>query len=324
MTYALTVIFHGGITPTEFFQLQTFIHSLPLKVIDIVTLSENKVYDFIVTLKKVENSIDEKGEDDLIHKIRNNISDADLIEINDLIGRFDLIIQKHNEFRKDKKLFCFDMDSTLITQEVIELIAEYAGVEDQVEAITTRAMNGELDFKESLFERVKLLKGIDGTIWKDLEKKLIFTKGVFKLIKGLKKTGCKTAVLSGGFIELATFVKNTLDLDYAFANKLETEVNEKGETVFSGRTVGEIVDGVKKAQLTKYIAELERIDLKQAVCVGDGSNDLLMMATAGWGVAWNAKPKVQKLAPCKLNSDDISDIFYILGYNDEEIKKLTE
>jgi phosphoserine phosphatase len=214
------------------------------------------------------------------------------------------------------------MDSTLIYQEVIELIAAYADVEEKVEEITTRAMNGELDFKQSLLERVSLLKGINANIWKDLEKKLEFTKGDFELIRGLKKTGCKLAVLSGGFIELATFVKETLGLDYAFANKLSSEINEQGEEVFDGAVIGNIVDGEKKAELTKYIAKLENIDLRHTVCVGDGSNDLPMMGVAGWGIAWNAKPKVQKLAPCQLNSDKISDIFYILGYNDDQIKEL--
>lgn len=129
--------------------------------------------------------------------------------------------------------------------------------------------------------------------------------------------------MSGGFIELATYVKETLGLDYAFANNLNTEIID-GKKVFNGETIGEIVDGDKKAELLKFIAEKESIDLKSVVAVGDGSNDLPMMGVAGFGVAWNAKPRVQKLAPSKLNTKSIADILYILGYSDKEIKELEE
>lgn len=317
LRYVLTVIGHEAIDPATYLELEHFIVSLPVKINKINVLSEDRVFDFDVTLVKSELITSEASEHTTVEDIKEAISECPLNE------KLDIIFQKNDEFRQAKKLFCFDMDSTLIYQEVIELIAAYAGVEDEVEKITTAAMNGEIDFKESLARRVKLLRGIDGTIWEDLKKKLEFTKGDHELMKGLKKTGCKLAVLSGGFIPLASYVKDTLNLDYAFANTLKTETDPNGKVIFSGETEGYIVDGEKKAELTIEIAKKEGIDLKAAVAVGDGSNDLKMMGVAGFGIAWNAKPKVQKLAPAKLNTDKISDIFYILGYNDEQIKALT-
>lgn len=319
MSYVITAISHNPqISTDEFRELKQFLDSLPVKINNIDTLSEDRVFDFNCSVIKSESDNSEHREAKIFERIKQEILEW---EHGDEI---DLIFQKNDEFRKEKKLFVFDMDSTLIYQEVIELIAAYAGVEGEVEKITTAAMNGEIDFKESLARRVKLLKGIDATIWEDLKKKLEFTKGDLELTKALKKTGCKLAVLSGGFIELATFVKETLGLDYAFANNLNTEITEDGKKVFNGETIGDVVDGNKKAELLKFIAEKESIDLRAVVAVGDGSNDLPMMGVSGFGVAWNAKPRVQKLAPSKLNTKSIADILYILGYNDKEIKELLE
>ncbi|ODV97309.1 hypothetical protein PACTADRAFT_39572 [Pachysolen tannophilus NRRL Y-2460] len=260
-------------------------------------------------------------------------SDLDFNSIRSLVRDFskfnkldtDLILQKNSDSRKVKKLFVFDMDSTLIYQEVIELIAAYAGVEDKVAEITTAAMNGEIDFKQSLAARVKLLKGIDSSIWEDLKLKIQITNGAYELTKGLKKMGCKLAVLSGGFQPLADYVANELKLDYAFANNLQTMIDPSGgKQIFSGITYGEVVDGNRKADLLKQIADENSISYDDAVAVGDGANDLKMMSVAGWGIAWNAKPKVQELAPCSLNSKSLKDIFYILGYDDNEIKSLLE
>ena len=213
------------------------------------------------------------------------------------------------------------MDSTLIYQEVIELIASYADIEDKVAEITTRAMNGELDFNQSLAERVLLLKGIDATsIWEELKEKIQVTNGVPELCKALKKLGIVLGVCSGGFIPLAEFLKGKLGLDYAFANTLGVDDSNH----LNGTTIGPIVNGEKKAELLLEIAEKHNIDPKDAVAVGDGANDLKMMATGGFGIAWNAKPKVQKLAPACLNTKSLLDIMYIMGYTDAEIKKLIE
>lgn len=233
---------------------------------------------------------------------------------------FDLILQEQST-RKNKKLFIFDMDSTLIYQEVIELIASYADIEDKVAEITTRAMNGELDFNQSLAERVLLLKGIDATsIWEELKEKIQVTNGVPELCKALKKLGIVLGVCSGGFIPLAELLKGKLGLDYAFANTLGVDDSNH----LNGTTIGPIVNGEKKAELLLEIAEKHNIDPKDAVAVGDGANDLKMMATGGFGIAWNAKPKVQKLAPACLNTKSLLDIMYIMGYTDAEIKKLIE
>lgn len=242
--------------------------------------------------------------------------------IKDLIPRqsYDVIFQDADS-RKCKKLFIFDMDSTLIYQEVIELIAAYADIEDKVAEITTRAMNGELDFNASLHERVQLLKGIDAsTLWDELKHKIVITKGVKELTKALLKLGIVTGVCSGGFIPLAEHVKTQLGLNYAYANTLGVDKDMK----LDGTTIGPIVNGDKKADLLLEIAKNHHIDPKDAVAVGDGANDLKMMGLAGFGIAWNAKPKVQQVAPCCLNSDTLQDVLYIMGYNDEEIAKLVE
>ncbi|RCK55460.1 Phosphoserine phosphatase [Candida viswanathii] len=233
---------------------------------------------------------------------------------------FDLVLQPVST-RQTKKLFIFDMDSTLIYQEVIELIASYADIEDKVADITTRAMNGELDFNQSLAERVLLLKGIDATsIWEELKVKIQVTNGVPELCRALKKLGIILGVCSGGFIPLAEFLKGKLGLDYAFANTLGVDESNH----LNGTTIGPIVNGEKKAELLLEIAEMHNIDPKDAVAVGDGANDLKMMATGGFGIAWNAKPKVQKLAPACLNTKSLLDVLYIMGYTDAEIKQLIE
>lgn len=233
---------------------------------------------------------------------------------------YDLILQP-SLTRRDKQLFVFDMDSTLIYQEVIELIAAYAGIEDKVAEITTRAMNGEIDFNESLRERVGLLRGIDSTtIWKELEEKIEITNGVRPLSKALKKLGCVLGVCSGGFIPLAEHIKNELGLDYAYANTLGVDENN----ILNGETIGDIVNGERKAELLLEIAQKHGIDPRNAVAIGDGANDLKMMSVAGFGVAWNAKPKVQLQAPACLNTKSLLDVLYILGYSDVDIKDLLE
>lgn len=232
---------------------------------------------------------------------------------------YDIIFQVAEE-RKNKKLFIFDMDSTLIYQEVIELIAAYADNEANVAEITERAMNGELGFEESLRERVQLLKGIEAvTLWDELKGKLRITNGALELCTALKRLGVKTGVCSGGFIPLANHVKEQLGLDYAYANALGVDDSCR----LDGTTVGYVVNGDKKAELLLEIAADNGIDPKTAVAVGDGANDLKMMSVAGWGVAWNAKPKVQDEASCSLNTKSLRDILYIMGYTESEIIALT-
>lgn len=301
--YAITIISKTSRLSEESCSfIQKFIgEQLKLEVKSTRVLSENRVIDYIV----------EPEHPEAIETFIKN-------EILTITKEYDIIFQRQST-RQDKKLFIFDMDSTLIYQEVIELIAAYANIEDKVAEITERAMNGELDFNQSLQQRVLLLKGIDSTsIWEELKEKIKITKGARELCKALKKLNVVMGVCSGGFIPLALYVKEQLGLDYAYANQLGTTADLK----LDGTTNGPVVNGDKKAELLLEIADKHSINPKDAVAVGDGANDLKMMSVAGWGVAWNAKPTVQKQAPSCLNSDSLQDILYIMGYTDEQIQDL--
>ncbi|CCC67292.1 hypothetical protein NCAS_0A07340 [Naumovozyma castellii] len=231
----------------------------------------------------------------------------------------DIIVQRNDQYRKNKKVVVFDMDSTLIYQEVIELIAAYADVEPQVKAITDRAMNNEIDFKESLRERVALLEGLKiDTLYDEIKGKLKITKGVHELCKVLSAEGSKLAVLSGGFIQFASFIAKELKFDVAKANTLEMDTEGK----LTGKVLGDIVDGQCKAETLLELCEKYQCPVEASCMVGDGGNDLPAMSVAGFGIAWNAKPRVQKAAPCRLNTDSLRDALYIFGYTDSEIESI--
>ncbi|KAI9208695.1 HAD-like domain-containing protein, partial [Polychytrium aggregatum] len=231
----------------------------------------------------------------------------------------DITLQENSVFRRNKRLVVFDMDSTLIQQEVIDEIAKHAGVVEQVSRITESAMNGEIDFKESLRQRVALLKGIPSNVFEHIKTVITFTPGAHRLCKALKRLGFKLAVISGGFMPLATYVKNELGLDYAFANQLK--ISEDG-TQLTGETFGPVVDGARKADLLLTLAQANGLINAQVIAVGDGANDLLMMAEAGLGVAFNAKPRVQAQAQARINQTSLENVLYFLGYNDAEIAAL--
>jgi phosphoserine phosphatase len=245
----------------------------------------------------------------------------------ELIYRFeqewnvDVILQADTVFRRYPGLVVFDMDSTLIEQEVIDLIAASIGVEEQVAAITSRAMNGDLDFSASLRERAKLLKGVDADILTQLRTVITPTTGVKELIKGLKRLGCKTAVLSGGFIPLTQWFADQLGIDYAYANTLESD---PGTRTLTGEVLGSIVNKEKKRDLLLEIARKENISLEQVIAVGDGANDLLMMKEAGLGVAWNAKATVQMEADARLNGHTLLNLLNLFGLTAEEVKVLIQ
>lgn len=224
---------------------------------------------------------------------------------------FDISFQEESMFRRMRRLICFDMDSTLIQTEVIDELAERAGIGSQVKTITEQAMQGEIDFNESFRQRVKLLKGLDVSVMKEIAENLPITEGVDRLVKVLQKVGFKTAILSGGFSYFGNYLKDKYGFDYVYANELEVR-NGK----LTGNYIGDIVDGRRKAELLRLIAQVEKIDLRQTVAVGDGANDLPMLGIAGLGIAFHAKPKVKRNAEQSLSTVGIDGILYFLGYKD--------
>jgi phosphoserine phosphatase len=220
----------------------------------------------------------------------------------------DLIVQEEAAFALGKRLVVFDLDSTLIQAEVIDELAKEAGVGEKVALITHRAMNGELSFPESLRERVGLLKGLPVGVLDHVYQRIAFTPGAAHLTAALRENGVKTAVLTGGFDYFAARFQKTLKMDYSFANRLEIENDQ-----LTGNVSGEIVDGNKKAFFLEKIAIDEGIPLNQVVAIGDGANDLPMMMKAGLGIAFNAKPSVQKAAPYSMTQKSLTSILYLLG-----------
>ena len=223
----------------------------------------------------------------------------------------DFSLQLDNMYRRMRRLICFDMDSTLIQTECIDELAERAGVGEQVRAITERAMRGEIDFKESFTERVALLKGLDESVMKEIAENLPITEGVERLMFVLKHYGYKIAILSGGFTYFGEYLKQRFGIDYVYANELEIE-NGK----LTGRYVGEIVDGKRKAELLRLLAQVEKVDIAQTIAVGDGANDLPMLSTAGLGIAFHAKPKVVENAEQSINTIGLDGVLYFLGFKD--------
>jgi len=224
----------------------------------------------------------------------------------------DCSMQKDNMYRRMRRLICFDMDSTLIQTEVIDELARKHGVYDQVSAITESAMRGEIDFKESFTQRCKLLKGLDVSVMKDIAENLPFTEGVDRLMYVLKKYGYKIAILSGGFTFFGEYIQKKYDIDYVYANELEIDENGK----LTGNYVGEIVDGKRKAELLRLIAQVEKVNLQQAIAVGDGANDLPMLSEAGLGIAFHAKPRVVANAKQSINTIGLDGVLYFLGFKD--------
>ena len=223
----------------------------------------------------------------------------------------DISFQEDSMYRRMRRLNCFDMDSTLIETEVIDELAIRAGVGDQVKAITEAAMRGEIDFCESFRQRCALLKGLDVSVMQEIAENLPITEGVDRLMRILKKVGFKIAILSGGFTYFGNFLKQKYNIDYVYANELEIE-NGK----LTGNHVGDIVDGKRKAELLRLIAQVENVDIRQTVAVGDGANDLPMISIAGLGIAFHAKPKVKATAKQSISTIGLDGILYFLGYKD--------
>lgn len=226
----------------------------------------------------------------------------------------DLSFQEDNIYRRNRRLVCFDMDSTLIQAEVIVKLAELAGVGKEVDEITESAMRGEIDFNTSFKKRMAMLEGLSEDVLKDVAKNLPITQGAHRLFKALKYYGFKTAILSGGFTYFAEYLQKELGIDYVHANQLEIK-----DGALTGGYLGEIVDGNKKAEYLKQIAEKEGIHINQTIAVGDGANDLPMLNLAGLGIAFHAKPKVKESAESSISSLGLDGVLYLLGYHDRHI-----
>lgn len=224
----------------------------------------------------------------------------------------DFSFQKDDMYRRMRRLICLDMDSTIIQTECIDELAMRAGVGDQVKAITARAMRGEIDFKESFKERVALLKGLDVSVMQDIAEHLPITEGAERLMSVLKRCGYKIAILSGGFTYFGEYLQRKFGIDYVYANELE--IDEEGK--LTGNYVGPIVDGQRKAELLKLIAQVEKVNLAQTIAVGDGANDLPMISEAGLGIAFHAKPRVAANARQSINTIGLDGILYFLGFKD--------
>ena len=231
-------------------------------------------------------------------------------------GDVEISFQRDGIFRRSRRLICFDMDSTLIRTEVIDELADRAGVGAEVRDITERAMRGEIDFRESFEQRVALLKGLDVSVMEEIAVNLPITEGVDRMMTILKRVGYKTAILSGGFTYFGNYLKRRFGFDYVYANELEVEDGK-----LTGRYTGEIVDGARKAELLRLLCQFENIDIQQSVAVGDGANDLPMLNIAGLGIAFHAKPKVRATASQSISTVGLDGVLYFLGLKDSWVEK---
>ncbi len=245
-----------------------------------------------------------------------NAMRAEFLSVAQELG-VDIAFQKDNAYRRNRRLVCFDMDSTLIEAEVIDELAKHAGVGDQVIAITEQAMQGEIDFTESFRRRVALLKGLDESVLKTIAEQLPITEGAERLISTLKALGYKTAILSGGFTYFGHYLQQKLGIDYVHANEL---VIENGKV--TGEVKGIVVDGLRKAELLRELAALENLNLEQVIAVGDGANDLPMLNLAGLGIAFRAKPIVKESAEQAISTLGLDGILYLLGVRDRDSEEL--
>lgn len=267
-------------------------------------------------------TLDTKNEDDVRFcielSVRGELKDksalsAQFLKYSSELG-MDLSFQKDDMYRRNRRLICFDMDSTLIKTEVIDELADRAGVGEEVRAITEAAMRGELDFSESFKQRVGLLKGLDESVMAEVARNLPIMEGADRLMSILKKCGFKIAILSGGFNYFGNYLKKRFDVDYVYANELEI-IDGK----LTGNYIGDIVDGKRKAELLRLISQVEKIELEQVIAVGDGANDLPMLNLAGLGIAFHAKPTVKANARQSISTIGLDGVLYFLGFRDIHI-----
>lgn len=225
----------------------------------------------------------------------------------------DVVIQGLDASRKEKKLIVFDMDMTIVDFEIINRLASFVGVDEEVKAITERAMSGEMDFEQSLRQRVRLLKGTPISTLKAIAENLQLTPGSEELIHHLRQMGYKIALISGGFTYFTDVLKERLGFDYAFANHLEIE-----DGVLTGEILGEVIDAQAKGRIINSLAELEKISPDNIVAVGDGANDCLMIQNAGLGVAFNAKEVLKKVSDGSISRENLLGLLNVLGLADKQ------
>jgi phosphoserine phosphatase len=228
----------------------------------------------------------------------------------------DIAIQREGLERRAKRMVIMDVDSTLIQEEVINLLAREAGVEDRVSELTRLALNGEVDFEQALRERVSLLKGLDQTAITRVHENITLTSGARTFIRTLKRLGLVTAIVSAGFTRFSDALAADLGVDYSLSNTLEMV-----DGLLTGELVGDFVDGPTKAAFLKTIAEAEGIPLSQVVAVGDGANDLDMLATAGLGIAFNAKPIVRERADTAISVPYLDAILFTMGIRRQHVEE---
>lgn len=240
-----------------------------------------------------------------------------LISVASHFSHVDLAVQKENLYRRSKRLVVFDMDSTLIQGEVIDELAALIGKKAEVSDITRRAMEGELDFQESLMRRVAMLKGLKVEALEQVAQHMTLTPGADVLVKALKKLGYRIAIISGGFTYFTERLKNRLNIHYSYANQLEIEDGE-----LTGRVQGLIVDGRRKADLLDLLTQQEGIHLDQVIAIGDGANDMLMLKKAGLGIAFNAKTFTRNAIGTSLSNKSMDSILYLLGITDADLKAM--
>jgi len=238
-----------------------------------------------------------------------------LLRISEETG-IDISFHVDDIYRHARRLVVFDMDSTLIQEEVVDVLARHAGVGDQVTEITAAAMNGAMDFKESFARRVALLRGLDEKVLAEVARNLTLTEGAERVVNTLKKLGYKIGIISGGFDYFGEHLQKKLGLDYVFANVLEIKDGK-----VTGNITGDIIDGPKKAEILKTIATVENISLQQTIALGDGANDLHMISIAGLGIAYHAKAVVKENAEKSISSVGLDGLLYLMGISEREIQQ---